>query len=102
MDIWPQFYLNAFTGFCRYVLLNDQTFQKISASGSYSVDLSILSLTCLNSCSGKGTCNNGMIKIYLSIFLKREVVSKLFFSKFDGIGHLSFLEYFENFCEKSF
>ena len=57
MDIWPQFYLNAFTGFCRYVLLNDQTFQKISASGSYEEDLSILSLTCLNSCSGKNSCS---------------------------------------------
>ena len=64
MDIWPQFYLNAFTGFCRYVLLNDQTFQTISESGSYEVDLSILRLTCLNSCSSKGTCNNGMIKFY--------------------------------------
>ena len=37
-----------------------------------------------------------LIKFY-SIFIKREVVSKLFFSKFDGIGHLSFLEYFEEF-----
>jgi hypothetical protein len=67
LDIWPQFYLNAFTGFCRYVLLNDQTFQTISESGSYEVDLSILSLTCLNSCSGKGDCNNGMIKLYKGI-----------------------------------
>ena len=54
---WTNGYVNSFTGLCRFILLNDQTFQTQFKNSS--ALNSILSLTCLNDCSSNGICGNG-------------------------------------------